>query len=278
MADRLESLMRRCRRRKLKRWVKRVSVAVLLGVVAGVGIFYYQKSRYAIPQTDRTALRQTLLPKGEVSKPSSGKISQAPVRPVSRKKPELSTASTQEAARTAEEVELIALAEATKEPKPKGRFSGKKVADKSSAKPASGTSENKVAVMASKPPKKRVVPPLSSSIVAQKMPEKPVPKLLKVKEVTDIDALVRQYEKYPRYATALKIARLWYERKAYEKASLWARKANALDRDDERAWILYAKSEYARGRRERAVRILRLYLDYRESPRARSLLLNWSKE
>ena len=171
---------------------------------------------------------------------------------------------------------LIALPEATKEPKPAPRKPEKKAKSRSAAKPAAKKPEPKP-VAVPKPVKKRTV---SSAPVpeTEKAPRKPAPKLLQVKEVTDIDALERRYEKYPRYATALKIARLWYERKAYDKASLWARRANALDRDDERAWILYAKSEYALGRRERAIRILKLYLDYRESPRARSLLLGWSKE
>jgi tetratricopeptide (TPR) repeat protein len=124
-------------------------------------------------------------------------------------------------------------------------------------------------------PAKTVGPAAESRLPVTERPARPV---LEVKEVQDLDALVRQYEKYPRYVTALKIARLYYEKKDYENAALWARKANLIDRDDEEAWVLYAKSEYALGNRERAKRILRLYLDYRDSVKARTLLLSWGKE
>ncbi len=102
--------------------------------------------------------------------------------------------------------------------------------------------------------------------------------MLEVREVTDIDALLEQYANSPRYSVALKIARKYYDEGDFENASLWARKANILDRDDERAWIIYAQSEYALGREERAKRILRLFLDYKDSAKARSLLMTWGRE
>jgi tetratricopeptide (TPR) repeat protein len=112
----------------------------------------------------------------------------------------------------------------------------------------------------------------------EKSVQKPAPVLLQVRDVTDVAALEKQFEKSPRYATALKIGKLYYDQKRYEKASEWARKANLIDRDDEAAWILYAKSEYALGHKERAKRILKLFLEYKDSIRARTLLISWSKE
>ncbi|MCF6201786.1 MAG: CDC27 family protein, partial [Hydrogenimonas sp.] len=118
-----------------------------------------------------------------------------------------------------------------------------------------------------------------SSITSKEEPAKGRKEtVLQVKEVSDMDALLEQYKNSPRYSVALKIAQLYFDDGDFEKASLWARKANLLDRDDERAWLIYAQSEYALGREKRAERILRLYLDYKDSPKARSLLMTWSSQ
>ncbi len=102
--------------------------------------------------------------------------------------------------------------------------------------------------------------------------------MLEVKEVAGVEALLEQYANAPRYSVALKIARNYFDEGDFEKSSLWARRANVLDRDDEGAWIVYAQSEYALGREERAKRILRLFLDYKDSAKARSLLMTWGSE
>ncbi len=102
------------------------------------------------------------------------------------------------------------------------------------------------------------------------------PARIRVREVQDPEALAERFGKYPDYETALRIARIYKERKKYAEAAAWAKKANLLDRDDERAWILYAEAEHAMGHKERAKRILKLFLDYKESKRARTLLVEWS--
>ncbi len=102
--------------------------------------------------------------------------------------------------------------------------------------------------------------------------------LLEIKEASDLSVLLEQYGNSPRYSTALKIAEIYYEKGDFEDASLWAKKANILDRDDERAWIIYAESEYALGREDRAKRILKLFLEYKDSVKARSLLMTWSRQ
>lgn len=100
---------------------------------------------------------------------------------------------------------------------------------------------------------------------------------LKVEKVENLETLKARFERYPSYETALRVAEIFYRRKAYDQAAAWARKANALDRDDERAWILFAKAEYAMGEKEKAKRILRIFLDYKSSKAAQALLGEWSR-
>ena len=100
---------------------------------------------------------------------------------------------------------------------------------------------------------------------------------LRVQKVENLDTLKARFERYPSYETALRIAKILYERKKYAEAAAWARKANALNRDEEGAWILFAKAEYAMGEKEKAKRILRIFLDYKSSKRAQALLGEWSR-
>ena len=108
-------------------------------------------------------------------------------------------------------------------------------------------------------------------------PKKVDSPIIKVRSIESVETLRQRFERFPKYETALRIARLYYEKKQFDEASRWARQANALNRDDEKAWILYAEAEYAMGNRERAERILRLFLDYKDSSAARALLSRWSK-
>ena len=100
---------------------------------------------------------------------------------------------------------------------------------------------------------------------------------LKVQKVENLDTLKARFERYPSYETALRIAKILYGRKKYAEAAAWARKANALNRDKEGAWILFAKAEYAMGEKEKAKRILRIFLDYKSSKTAQALLGEWSR-
>ncbi len=77
------------------------------------------------------------------------------------------------------------------------------------------------------------------------------------------------------YDLAIQLARNYYNDGKYKKALAWAKKANALDREQEEAWILYAKSLKKMGEDEKAYQILRVYLDYKESNKARKLLKEW---
>jgi thioredoxin-like negative regulator of GroEL len=87
---------------------------------------------------------------------------------------------------------------------------------------------------------------------------------------------IEKYNQKRSYALAIYIAKQYYFDNDYKQAGVWAKRANQLDRNQEEAWLLYAKSVYALNNKEKAVRILKIYLQYKESSKAEFLLSEWS--
>ncbi len=104
------------------------------------------------------------------------------------------------------------------------------------------------------------------------------PLSISVTKLQSIDQMVNLYNKEKNYTLALKIAKNYYDSEQYSKALSWAKKANILDRKDDGAWIIYAKSEYAKGNHKRAIKILSLYLTNADSDEAKALLTKWKEQ
>lgn len=81
----------------------------------------------------------------------------------------------------------------------------------------------------------------------------------------------------PKYETALTIARDFYTKNEFSDAAFWAKKANQMNREGEEAWLLYAKSYYAQGRKNEAIGVLELYMNYKDSKAASELLRTWKQ-
>lgn len=73
------------------------------------------------------------------------------------------------------------------------------------------------------------------------------------------------------YQAAIVKARDFYEKNSFAEAATWAKKANQLNREQEEAWLLYAKSYWAQGRKTEALRVLELYMNYKDSKAATQL-------
>ncbi|HBM36627.1 MULTISPECIES: tetratricopeptide repeat protein [unclassified Sulfuricurvum] len=86
---------------------------------------------------------------------------------------------------------------------------------------------------------------------------------------------ITAYRSNPKYETALIIAREFYTQENFVDSAIWAKKANQLNREAEEAWLLYAKSYYAQGRKSEAINILELYLNYKDSKTASELVRTW---
>lgn len=89
--------------------------------------------------------------------------------------------------------------------------------------------------------------------------------------------LIQAFNTAPNYDTALRLANDFYTQNDFDDAALWAKKANQLNREAEEAWLLYAKSYYAQGKKSEAISVLELYLNYKDSRAASKLLRSWKQ-
>jgi len=89
--------------------------------------------------------------------------------------------------------------------------------------------------------------------------------------------LINAYSSNPKYETALAITRDFYTQENYVDSAIWAKKANQMNREGEEAWLLYAKSYYAQGRKNEAIGVLELYMNYKDSKAASELLRTWKQ-
>jgi tetratricopeptide (TPR) repeat protein len=83
------------------------------------------------------------------------------------------------------------------------------------------------------------------------------------------------FKQNPTYGSAIVIARDYYGKNNFSEAAFWAKKANQLNREEEEAWLLYAKSYWAQGRKKEAVGVLELYMNYKDSKAASELYRTW---
>ena len=98
--------------------------------------------------------------------------------------------------------------------------------------------------------------------------------IIKTKKMT-IEQLQKLFILRKSYDLAIKIAQAFYDKGAYTKALEWAKRANKLDRQKEEAWILYAKTLYKLGKKQKAKQLLKVFLDYKDSQEAKQLLKKW---
>ena len=98
--------------------------------------------------------------------------------------------------------------------------------------------------------------------------------IIKTKKMT-LQELQKLYSSRKSYDLAIKIAQSYYEKGAYAQAMEWAKRANKLNRQKEEAWILYAKTLYKLGKKEKAKQLLKIFLEYKDSQEAKQLLKKW---
>lgn len=96
-----------------------------------------------------------------------------------------------------------------------------------------------------------------------------------VNEDKPLEEWVQKYNSKKSYAIAIYISKQYYFDKDYKNAGIWAKRANQLDRNKEDAWLLYAKSVYALGDKEKAKKILKVFLQYKDSAKTELLLSEW---
>ncbi|MFA5216469.1 tetratricopeptide repeat protein [Sulfuricurvum sp.] len=127
----------------------------------------------------------------------------------------------------------------------------------------------------------------NTSAVAEKPLQSPSPILPKPQnsrffdvnndtKTSTLDPL-KTFDNNPKYETALAVARDYYGKNNFVEAAVWAKKANQMNREGEEAWMLYARSYYAQGRKTDAIGVLELYLNFKDSKAALELLRTWKQ-
>ena len=113
--------------------------------------------------------------------------------------------------------------------------------------------------------------------IATPVASKPTPtnSLLEVSTASTSMTPEQAYRRSPKFETALDIARDFYTKENYSQAAIWAKKANQMNREAEEAWLLYAKSYYAQGKKNEAISVLELFLNYKDSKAASDLIKAW---
>jgi len=86
------------------------------------------------------------------------------------------------------------------------------------------------------------------------------------------DELIKQYFNRPSFSRAIMISKAFFNKKDFENAAKWAKKANSIDREREEGWLLYAKSVDAMGQRDKAIKSLEIFLSFKSSESAKKLL------
>jgi len=81
--------------------------------------------------------------------------------------------------------------------------------------------------------------------------------------------------KLPSFDTCIALSKKYYEEGNYKEALKWAKNANLLDRKKAISWIMSAKALYNLGKKEKALKILKIYYNYNKDKKIKELIDKW---
>jgi hypothetical protein len=90
----------------------------------------------------------------------------------------------------------------------------------------------------------------------------------------DIQHVIKRFKKSNNPALSLFIAKKYYELKNYNKAYNYALITNQINDDIEESWIIFVKSLVKLNKKDKAIKILKEYIEFSHSNRAKILLNN----
>jgi tetratricopeptide (TPR) repeat protein len=93
-----------------------------------------------------------------------------------------------------------------------------------------------------------------------------------VKKLKSEDTLLKRFKEAKDFDSAMGLAYLYFKKKNFEKSIYWSKKASKLNSSEESSWLIYAKSKKAIGKKDEAIKALRLYLEYFSSSEIKKLL------
>ena len=123
--------------------------------------------------------------------------------------------------------------------------------------------------------KKSVEKPVKRAVLP-KVVQKPK-KILIQQKTASLKDLKKEFYYAPSCSKALIIAQRYYENRQYKDSMKWSLKANKLNKKNEESWILFAKSLYKIGHKQKAIQTLQFYLQRHNSPHAKAVLISMQK-
>ena len=102
--------------------------------------------------------------------------------------------------------------------------------------------------------------PQESNVSQAFTPPKMKPKI-RYKEI-NATSLEGDFAQNPEAKTALTLARFYLAQRDYERAALYAFRANELDKSEAQAWLIYAKAKFALGKKDEAKRVLQGFINH----------------
>ena len=102
--------------------------------------------------------------------------------------------------------------------------------------------------------------PQESNVSQAFTPPKMKPKI-RYKEI-NATSLEGDFARSPDAKTALTLARFYLAQRDYERAALYAFRANELDKSEAQAWLIYAKAKFALGKKDEAKRVLQGFINH----------------
>lgn len=89
----------------------------------------------------------------------------------------------------------------------------------------------------------------------------------------DIKELEKNFYSHPTYSKAILLAQRYFDEKDYKRSLHWALKANEINKEDERSWIIFAKNLVKLNKKDKAARVLKTYiLHHGSSQEAKEML------
>jgi tetratricopeptide (TPR) repeat protein len=84
--------------------------------------------------------------------------------------------------------------------------------------------------------------------------------LIKTKE-ENLTTLIEAYKHSPNYEKGIKVVELYFKEKKYKESLDWSKKVNKLNPEDYKSWYFFAKNLIELGDKEKAKKVLIIYLD-----------------
>ena len=110
--------------------------------------------------------------------------------------------------------------------------------------------------------RKKITSKIKSNIKKENNKENPYKDSIKIIEKkADIKTLIRQYNLSPNYELAIEIAKYFYKKNNLKAAQNWVLNANNLDATRPDSWLLFADILLKEGKKDKAKKVLSVYID-----------------